>query len=46
MKVSVKYFVAKSRRKEIHNKETTATYYKRNDIDDDGLRKRHHVGLG
>jgi hypothetical protein len=46
MKMSVKYCVAKSRRKEIHNNELTATYYKRNDIDDDSLKKGHHVGLG
>jgi hypothetical protein len=38
MTVSVKYFVAKSRRKEINNKEPTATYYKRNDIDSDRLK--------
>ena len=44
MKANVKYFAAKRKRKEMHNKEPTATYYKRNDIDgDDDLKKGHHV---
>ena len=46
MTVSVK--LCGEKQTEIHNKERTATYCKRIDIDidDDRLKKRHYVGLG